>query len=181
MRKLPLTIRSGASAPTECANTRPELTPTIGSAMASAEREPTRAPARVESESVRDQHLGAGGRIVSLAFRRFHQGQGAQDPAGRLAGLNVGLLGGSPTGVRDCMKDAAQRAGGESREGNDCLEGLRHLARFGLTPQIARPLWDWLGAMVMIARPPRRPIDPEATSQDVRLRLERVLAGISRR
>ena len=143
MRKLPLTIRSGASAPTECANTRPELTPTIGSAMASAEREPTRAPARVESESVRDQHLGAGGRIVSLAFRRFHQGEVAQDPAGWLAGLNVGLLGGSPTGLRDCIKGAAQRGDGRSHEGNDCLEGLRHSARFGLTPQLARPLWDW--------------------------------------
>jgi hypothetical protein len=143
MRKFPLTIRSGASAPTECANTRPELTPTTGPAMASAEREPTRAPARVESESVRDQHLGAGGRIVSLAFRRSHQGEVAQDPAGWLAGLNVVLLGGSPTGVRDRIEDAAQRVEGESQEGNDWLEGLRRLARFGLTPQLARPLWDW--------------------------------------
>jgi hypothetical protein len=143
MRKLPLTIRSGASAPTECANTRPELTPTIGSAMASAEREPTRAPARVESESVRDQHLGAGGRILSPAFWRFHRAKVAQNLAGWLAGLNAGLLGGSPTEACDCIEDAAQRVGGESQEGNDCLEGLRHLARFGLTPQLARPLWDW--------------------------------------
>jgi hypothetical protein len=180
MRKLPLTIRSGASAPTECANTRPELTPTIGSAMASAEREPTRAPARVESESVRDQHLGAGGRIVSLAFQRFHQGEVAQDPAGWLAGLNVGLLGGSPTGLRDCIKDAAQRADGESQEANDCLEGLRHVAPFW-SHAAACPTLVGLGAMAMIARPPRRPIDLEATTKDVRLRLERVLAGISRR
>jgi hypothetical protein len=66
----------------------------------------------------------------------------SQDPAGWLAGL-VGLPGGYATGVRDCIKDVAQRADGESQEGNDCLEGLRHLARFGLTPQLARPLWDW--------------------------------------
>ena len=143
MRKLPLTTRSGDSAPTECANTRPELTPTIGSAMASAEREPTRAPARVESESVRDQHLGAGGCTVSLASGRFHR---AED---RLARFNAG-----PIGVHDYLawsarsiEGAAQQARGESQQGSDCQQRVRYLASFHLMARFARPLWDggaWL-------------------------------------
>jgi hypothetical protein len=32
--------------------------------------------------------------------------------------------------------------------------------------------------MAMIARPPRRPVDLEATTRDVRLRIERVLANL---
>jgi len=81
--------------------------------MASAEREPTRAPARVESESVRDQHLEAGGCILSPAFWRFHRAEVAQDPAYRLAGFDAALRGCNcayPSWVHDFIKDAAQRA-----------------------------------------------------------------------
>jgi hypothetical protein len=159
MRKLPLTIRSGASAPTECTNTRPELTPTIGSAMASAEREPTRAPARVESQSVRDQHLGAGGRILSPAFWRFHRAKVAQDLAGWLAGLNAGLVGGCPIGVRDCSGPAGAGAVLASRRSSPDLScGVR-----GHGDDCATAA---------------KPIDLEATTKDVRLRIDRVLAGI---
>jgi hypothetical protein len=110
--------------------------------MASAEREPTRAVARVESESVRDQHLGAGGRIVSLAFWRFHRAEIAQDPAHWLVGLNAGLRGCNyvyPTGLRDFIEGAALRV----REGNDGRKRLRHLASFRLSRRFGRPLWDW--------------------------------------
>ena len=109
--------------------------------MVGAEREPTRAPARVESESVRDQHLGAGGCILSPAFWRCHQAEVAQDPADPLAGFNAGPRGCNcvyPSGVHDDIDSAAQWA-----KGNDCRQLLRYLASFRLTRRFARPLWDW--------------------------------------
>jgi hypothetical protein len=112
--------------------------------MASAEREPTRAPARVESESVGDQHLGAGGCTVSLASRRFHRAEVAHDPADRPDG--AGLRGGNyayPIGVHDYLAwSAGQQAQGESQQGNERQQRLRYLVSFRLTPRFARPLWD---------------------------------------
>ena len=61
--------------------------------MASAVREAIRTPARMESENVRDQHLEAGGRIVSPAFWRLHHAKVAQVPPDWSAGFNTALRG----------------------------------------------------------------------------------------
>jgi hypothetical protein len=84
--------------------------------MASAVREAIRTRARMESENVCDQHLEAGGRTASLAFRRLHPAKVAQRPADWLAGFNAWFIEG-----------AAQR--------------LQRLARIRVSPSFALPLW----------------------------------------
>jgi hypothetical protein len=112
--------------------------------MASAEREPTRAPARVELESVRDQHLGAGGYIVSLAFWCFHRAEAARDTADWLAGFKAGLRGGNYVYPNlEWSPGSIDGTAQKSQEGNGCQQRLRYLASFRLTPQFAWPLWDW--------------------------------------
>jgi hypothetical protein len=72
--------------------------------MASARREAIRAFAWMEPKKACDQHLGAGDRIVSLAFRRWRRAEVAQDPADWLAGFEAGASGDNyvyPAGVRD--------------------------------------------------------------------------------
>jgi hypothetical protein len=72
--------------------------------MASAEREAIRTPARMEPEKVCDQHLEAGGRILSPAFQRLRRAKVAQDTADWLAGFDAGLRGDNyvyPAEVRD--------------------------------------------------------------------------------
>ena len=61
--------------------------------MASAEREAIRTRTRMESENVCDQHLEAGGRIVSPAYRRLCRTKVAQGPGDWLAGFNAGVRG----------------------------------------------------------------------------------------
>jgi hypothetical protein len=127
--------------------------------MASAEREAIRTPARMESENVRDQHLEAGGRIVSPAFRRLHRAKVAQDPAEWLAGFDAGLKGDCyvyPAEVRDRLAWASgfvegraqqARPHGGSQEGDniDCRQRLQRLAGIRITPRFARPLWELRG------------------------------------
>jgi hypothetical protein len=126
--------------------------------MASAVREAIRTPARMESENVRNQHLEAGGRIVSPAFRRLHRTKVAQDPADWLAGLEAGLRGDCYVywaGVRDRLACAAgfvegraqqARPQGGSQEGDnvDRRQPLQRLAGIRITPRFARPQWEKL-------------------------------------
>jgi hypothetical protein len=88
----------GASAPTECSRTRPELTRATGVAMAHAAGKRTRAaaPSHVESPE-RTANLGAGGRVVSLAIWRWHRAKAAQDTADGLAEFEAFF------GVRNCV------------------------------------------------------------------------------
>jgi hypothetical protein len=130
-----------------------------GEIMASAVREAIRTPARMESENVRDQHLEAGGHIVSPAFRRLHRAKIGQDPADWLAGFEAGLHGdsyGYPAEVPDRLAWAsgfvegrAQQARperGSQQSGNiDCRQRLQRLAGIRITPWFARPLWELLG------------------------------------
>jgi hypothetical protein len=127
--------------------------------MASAVREAIRTPARMESENVCDQHLEAGGRIVSPAFRRLRRAKVAQDTADWLAGFEAGLRGDCyvyPAEVRDRLAWAlgfvegrAQQArpqGGSQEGGNvDRRQRLHRLAGIRVTSRFAPPLCELWG------------------------------------
>jgi hypothetical protein len=127
--------------------------------MPNATGEAIRTPARMESENVRDQHLEAGGRIVSPALRRLHRAKVAQDPTDWLAGLEAGLRGDCyvyPAEVRDRLAWASgfvegrahqARPHGRSQEGDnvDCRQRLQRLASIRIRPRFARPLWELWG------------------------------------
>ena len=112
--------------------------------MASAVREAIRTPARMESKNVCDQHLEAGGRTVSPAFRRLHRAKVARDPADWLAGFEAGLRGDCyvyPAEVRDRLAWAsgfvegrAQQARPQQESDNvDCRQELQRLADIRIT------------------------------------------------
>jgi hypothetical protein len=106
--------------------------------MASAVREAIRTPARMEPENVGDQHLGAGGRIVSPALWRLHRAKVAQDPGDWLAGFNAGLRGNSYVYPADVEDRLAWSAGFI-----ECAaQRLQRLARIRITPRFAWPMWE---------------------------------------
>jgi hypothetical protein len=105
--------------------------------MASAVREAIRTPARMESKNVRDQHLEAGERTVSPAFRRLHRVKVAQGPGGWLAGFNAGLRGDAyiyPAGVPNRLTSSAGFIEGAAQR-------LQRVARIRITLRFALPLW----------------------------------------
>jgi hypothetical protein len=120
--------------------------------MASAVREAIRTPARMEPEKVCDQHLEAGGRIVSPVFRRLHRAKVAQDPADWVAGFEAGLRGDCyvyPGKVRDRLAWASGFVEGRAQQARphgegdnvDCRQRLQRLADIRITPRFAQPLW----------------------------------------
>ena len=87
--------------------------------MASAEREAIRTLARMEPENLRDQHLEAGGRTVSLAFRHLRRAKVAQDAADWLACFEAGLRGDCyvyPAEVRDRLAWASGYIEGKAHQ-----------------------------------------------------------------
>jgi hypothetical protein len=116
--------------------------------MASAVREAIRTPARMESENVCDQHLEAGGRIVSPAFRRLHRAKVAQDPGDWLAGFEASLRGDCyvySAEVRDRLAWTSGFVEGRAQHGGDFRQRLQRLASIRVAPRFARPLWELWG------------------------------------
>jgi hypothetical protein len=114
----------------------------------------------MESENLRDQHLEAGGRIVSPAFRCLHRVNVAQGSGGWLAGFNAGLRGDAyiyPAGVRDRLTWSAAFIEGAAQR-------LQHLARVCMRRRFALPLW-W---PAMMGRAPRQPVDLQAATREIR-------------
>ena len=111
---------------------------THGEIMASAVREAIRTPARMESKNVCDQHLEAGERTVSPAFRHLHRVKVAQGPGDWLAGFHAGLGGRAYTYPADVQDRLAWSAG--FIEG--AAQRLHHLARIRIAPpSFALPIW----------------------------------------
>jgi hypothetical protein len=106
--------------------------------MASAVREAIRTPARMESENACDQHLAAGERTASPAFRRVPRATVAQGPGNWLAGFNAGLRGDAyiyPADVQDRLAWSAGFIEGVARR-------LQRVARIRIAPpSFALPLW----------------------------------------
>ena len=106
-----------------------------GEIMASAEREATRTRARMESENLCDQHLEAGDRTVSPAFKRLRGADVVQGPGDWLAGLRAGLGGDAyiyPADVRHRLIWSAGFIEGTAQR-------LQRHARIRITPWFALP------------------------------------------
>jgi hypothetical protein len=103
----------------------------------------------MESKNAPDQHLEAGGRIVSPAIWRLHRAKVAQDPADWLTGFEAGIRGDCyvyPAKVRDRLAWASGFVEGRAHQARlhniDSRHRLQRLAGIRITSQIARPSWD---------------------------------------